>query len=177
VRRLCLPKRGEPLRVFKLLAVIAALIAVLTAPARADVIAPRSGSERNFVALLRPVSGEPAHGFGLVLFRQPRDAEKIVFLDVLTVGLAPNHRYFLQRATDSIVDDDCTGANWLTLGHGTEPQAIATNERGLGRAHFFRDLAAFLDGTRFDIKFRLIDSDTSEDVVLGSSCHQFTVSP
>jgi hypothetical protein len=169
-------KQGETMRLLKLLAVIAALTVVPAASAQADAVAHRSGSERNFVALLRPSSGGPAHAFGVVLFRQPHDAEKVVFLDVWTLGLAPNHSYSLQRATDSIVDDDCQGTNWLTLGRGLEPQAIETNERGFGRAHLFRDLAAFPDGTRFDIRFRVIDSVT-QAVVLVSSCHQYTVSP
>ena len=169
-------KRGEAMRRFKLLAVIAALTVVLAAAARADAVAHRSGSPRNFVALLHPVSGGPAHAFGVVLFRQPHDAEKVAFLDVWTLGLAPNHSYSLQRATDPIVDDDCQGTNWLTLGRGLEPQAIDTNEQGFGRAHLFRDLATVPDGTRFDIQFRVIDSVT-QDVVLVSSCHQFTVSP
>jgi hypothetical protein len=146
------------------------------AAARADAATPHSESERNFVALLRPVSGEPAQAFGVVLFRQPHDAEKVVFLDVWTLGLAPTHSYSLQRATDTTVDDTCTGTNWLTLGRGLDPQAIETNERGFGRAHLFRDLAAFPDGMRFDIQFRVIDSVT-QDVVLVSSCHQYMVSP
>jgi hypothetical protein len=164
------------MRRFKLLAVIAALTVVPAAAARAEAVAHLSGSERNFVALLRPVSGGPAHAFGVVLFRQPHDAEKVVFLDVGTLGLAPNHSYSLQRATDSIVDDDCQGTNWLTLGRGLEPQAIETNELGFGRAHLFRDLATVPDGTQFDIEFRVIDSVT-QDIVLASSCHQYTVSP
>ena len=164
------------MRLFKLLVVIAALTVVPAAAARADAVAHPSGSERSFVALLRPVSGGPAHAFGVVLFRQPRDAEKVVFLDVWTLGLAPNHSYSLQRATDSIVDDDCQGTNWLTLGRGVDPQAIETNELGFGRAHLFRDVSNFPDGTRFDIQLRVIDSVT-QDVVLVSSCHQFTVSP
>jgi hypothetical protein len=65
------------------------------AAARADAVTPLSRSERNFVALLRPVSEEPAQAFGVVLFRQPHDAEKIAFLDVWTLGLAPNHSYSL----------------------------------------------------------------------------------
>jgi hypothetical protein len=169
-------KQGKAGRLFALLAVTTALTVVLAATAQADAVAHRSGSERNFVALLRPVSSGPAHTFGAVLFRQPHDAEKVVFLDVWTLGLAPNHSYFLQRATDSIVDDDCQGTNWLTLGRGLEPQAIETNELGFGRAHLFRDLATVPDGTRFDIQFRVIDS-LSEDVVLVSSCHQYTVTP
>jgi hypothetical protein len=107
------------------------------AAARAHAVAHLSGSERNFVALLRPVPGEPAHAFGVVLFRQPHDTEKVVFLDVWMLGLAPNHSYSLQRATDTTVDDTCTGTNWLTLGRGLEPQAIETNELGFGRAHLF----------------------------------------
>jgi hypothetical protein len=165
----------------RLLAVLAVAMLAGASPAaaaaRADAVTPRSGSERNFVALLGPVSGESAHAFGVVLFRQPHDAEKVVFLDVLTLGLAPNHSYFLQRATDTTVDDTCTGTNWLTLGRGLEPQAIETNKLGFGRAHLFRDLAMVADGTRFDIQFRVIDSSPTQDVVLVSSCHQFTVSP
>ena len=163
------------MRLLKLFAVIAALTVLRGAAARADAVANPSGSERDFVAVLRPFPGAPVHAFGVVLFRQPRDAEKVVFLDVWTLGLAPNHSYSLQRATDSIVDDDCQGTNWLTLGRGPEPQAIETNERGFGRAHLFRDLGMFPDGTRFDIQFRVIDSVT-QAVVLVSSCHQFTVS-
>ena len=159
-----------------LLAMIAALTVVSAAAAQADAVAHPSRSERNFVAVLRPVSGGPAHAFGVVLFRQPHDAESVVFLDVWAFGLAPKHSYSLQRATDSVVNDDCQGTNWLTLGRGLEPQAIETNELGFGRAHLFRDLAAFPEGTRFDIRFRVIDSVT-QDVVLVSSCHQFTVSP
>src|SRR5512144_2110040 len=103
------PRQGQTMRLLKLLAVIAALTVVPAAAARADAVAHLPGSERNFVALLRPVSGGPAHAFGVVLFRQPHDAEKVVFLDVWTLGLAPNHSYSLQRATDLIVDDNCQG--------------------------------------------------------------------
>jgi len=169
-------KQGETMRRFTLLVVIAALTVGPAAAARADAVAHPGGSERNFVALLRPVSGGPAHAFGVVFFRQPHDAEKVVFLDVWTLGLTPNHSYSLQRATDSMVNDDCQGMNWLTLGRGVDPQAIETNERGYGRAHLFRDLAAFPDGTQFDIQFRVVDSVT-QDVLLVTACHQFTVSP
>jgi hypothetical protein len=146
------------------------------AAARADAVTPLSGSERNFAALLHPVSGQPAHAVGVVLFRQPHDAENVVVLDVWTLGLAPNHSYALQRATDTSVDDTCTGTNWLTLGRGLDPQAIETNGLGFGRAHLFRTLTNVPDGTRFDIQFRVIDSVT-QAVVLVSSCHQFTVTP
>jgi hypothetical protein len=170
------PSTGRTLPRFTLLAVIAALTVVPAAAARAGADAHPSGSERNFVAGLRPVSDGPVHAFGVLLFRQPHDTEKVVFLDVWALGLAPHHSYSLQRATDSTVDDDCQGTNWLTLGRGLEPQAIETNELGFGRAHLFRDLGAFPDGTRFDIQFRVIDSVT-QDVELVSSCHQYTVSP
>jgi hypothetical protein len=165
----------EAKRLLKLLAVIATLTVVPAAAARAHAVANHSESKRNFVALLRPVSGGPAHGFGVVLFRQPHDADNVVFLDVWTLGMSPSHSYSLQRATDSIVDDDCQGTNWLTLGRGLEPQAIETDSLGVGRAHLFRDLAGVADGTQFDIQFRVIDSLT-QDVALVSSCHQFTVS-
>jgi hypothetical protein len=168
------PKHGETRRVVTLMAVIATLTAVPAAAARADAAAPLSGSERNFVASLRPVAGGPAHAIGVVLFRQPHDIQKVVFLDVWTLGLAPSHSYSLQRATDSIVDDDCQGTNWLTLGRGLEPRAIETNELGFGRARLSRDLATIPEGTRFDIQFRVIDSAT-QDVVLVSFCHQYTV--
>jgi hypothetical protein len=135
-------KRAQARHLFNLLAVIAALTVVPAAAARADAVADPAGSERNFAAVLHPVSGAPAHAIGVVLFRQPHDTEKVVFLDVWTLGLTPNHSYSLQRATDSIVDDNCQGTNWLTLGRGLEPQAIETNERGFGRAHLFRDLAS-----------------------------------
>jgi hypothetical protein len=171
--------RGGHLRQRLLLVLAVAMLggaSPAAAAARDDAVTPLVRSERNFLALLRPVPGKPAHGFGVVRFRQPHDAQKVAFLDVWTLGLAPNHSYSLQRATDTTVDDSCTGTNWLTLGRGAEPQAIETNELGFGRAHLFRDLAAFPDGMSFDIQFRLIDS-ISQEVVLVSSCHQFTVSP
>ena len=108
-------------------------------------------------------------------FRQPNDVEKIVYLNVSVRNLTPNHSYYLQRATDTSVDDDCTGTNWLTLGRGLTPVAITTDDRGTGRAQLFRDLAAFPAGMQFDIHFRVIDADTTA-VVLESGCYQFTVS-
>ena len=129
----------------------------------------------NLEVILRPVAGTPGSGFGLVKFRQPKDADKIVYLDVWVRDLAANGRYNLQRATDTDVNDNCTGANWLTLGRGLDPQAITTDERGTGRAELFRNLAAIPLGTEFDIQFRVIDAVTSA-VVLESACYQYTVS-
>ena len=108
-------------------------------------------------------------------FRQPKDAERIVYLGVWVRDLAANHSYNLQRATDSNVNDECTGTNWLTLGRGLVPQAIMTNETGTGRADLFRNLSTIALGTQFDIQFRLIDAVTSA-VVLESTCYQYTVS-
>ncbi len=155
-------------------AVVAALT-LLAAPALAGADAVSAATPNfNLDVILRPVAGGPHHGFGLVKFRQPKDAHTIVYLGVRVRDLAPNHSYYLQRATDSNVDDDCTGTNWLTLGQGLVPEAIATDEKGTGRADLFRDLAAFPLGMQFDIQFRVIDAVTSA-VVLDSACYQFTV--
>jgi hypothetical protein len=169
------------MRVVKLFALLAALITVGVvdaAAARADSVGPPWGPATpnfNLQVVLRPVEGGPGIGFGLVKFRQPKDAVKIVNLDVWVRDLVPNHNYYLQRATDSNVNDDCTGTNWLTLGRGIVPEAIATDGTGTGRADLFRNLAAFSLGTRFDIHFRVIDAVTGA-VVLESACYQFTVS-
>jgi len=146
--------------------------------ARGDTVGPPWGPATpnfNLEVILRPVADGPDNGFGLVKFRQPKDADKIVYLDVWVRDLAPNHSYYLQRATDSNVNDDCTGTNWLTLGQGLVPQAITTDQTGTGRADLFRSLAATALGTQLDIHFRVIDAVTSA-VVLESACYQFTVS-
>jgi hypothetical protein len=166
------------MRVIKLLAMFAVLTAVVAAVAQADPAGPPWGPVTpnfNLEATLQPVSGAPADGFGLVRFRQPKDADKIVYLDVWVRGQAANHSYYLQRATDADVNDACTGTNWLTLGQGTVPAAITTDARGTGRAELFRNLAAIPLGTQFDIHFRVVDAVTSA-VVLESACYQFIVS-
>jgi hypothetical protein len=156
---------------------IAASLAVCAVAGSLGVAGPRSMATPNFnlEVVLRSVAGGPNDGFGLVKFRQPKDADTIVFLDTWVRDLAPNHSYFLQRATDSNVNDECSGTNWLTLGQGTAPQAIVTDERGSGRADLFRSLAAIPLGTEFDIHFRVIDA-LSSAVVLESACYQFRVS-
>jgi hypothetical protein len=158
------------MRVIKLLAVFAALAAVGAAVAQAD-----SPAKVNLEVILRPVAGGPDGAFGLVKFRQPKDASKIVNLGVWVRDLAPDHGYYLQRATDANVNDDCTGTNWLKLGQGPVPAVITTDGTGTGRADLFRDLSAIPLGMQFDIHFRVIDADTSA-VVLESACYQFTVS-
>ena len=165
------------MRLVKLFALLAALTSGGAAAAGADV-GRRWGPETpnfNLQLVLRPAAGGPANGFGLVKFRQPNDASKVVLLDVWVRGLAPNHDYYLQRATDANVNDDCTGTNWLTLGHGLVPVAVTTEDNGTARAALFRDLGAFPNGARFDIHFRVIDAVSSVPV-LESSCYQFTVS-
>jgi hypothetical protein len=154
---------------------LSAALAALTAMAVLAPVAARADSGANVQVVLRPVAGAPDSGFGLVKFRQPKDADKIVNLDVWVRDLAPNHSYYLQRATDSTVNDECTGTNWLTLGQGTVVQAITTDETGTGRADLFRNLATIPLGTEFDIYFRVIDVATSA-VVLQSTCYQYTVS-
>ena len=114
-------------------------------------------------------------GFGLVKFRQPNDDAAIIYLDTWVRDLAPNSEYLLQRAVDPIIDDDCTSAGWLTLGKGLEPQSIATDAKGTGREELFRDLAAFVPGTEFDIHFRVVNALTLA-VVLQSECYQFRIS-
>lgn len=160
------------------LAALMALTTVATAANRAEAVGPPWGPATpnfNLEVILRPVAGATDGGFGLVKFRQPKDADKIVYLDLWVRDLAASHSYYLQRATDSIVNDDCTGMNWMTLGQGLVAQAITTDESGTGRADLFRSLAAFQLGTRFDIHFRVIDAVTSA-VVLESACYQYTVS-
>ena len=156
------------MRLLKLFLLIAALTAGIAAAAHAD-------PGRNLQAVLRSAAEAPANGFGLVKFRQPKDESKIIYLDVWVRDLLPSHSYRLQRAVDTNVDDACTGTNWLTLGEGLAPRAIATDDRGTGRAALFRDLAAVSTGTEFDIHFRVID-DLNSAVVLESACYQFTVS-
>jgi hypothetical protein len=114
-------------------------------------------------------------GFGLVKFRQPNDGTFIVHLDVWVRDLQPNTSYLLQRAVDTNVDDNCTSTAWLTLGKGSLPQSITTDETGTGRAELFRNLAAFPPGSEFDIHFQVIEEDTLA-VVLTSKCYQFTIS-
>ena len=167
-------------RLMKLITVttLVALTAVTAAATRADAVGPPWGPATpnfNLELSLRPVAGAPDGGFGLVKFRQPKDVDKIVYLDVWVRDLAANGTYNLQRATDTNVNDECTGTNWLTLGQGVVPQAITTDETGTGRADLFRNLAAIPLGTQFDIQFRVIDAVTSA-IVLESACYQYTVS-
>lgn len=165
------------------LAFLAATVAVLAAgalavAAHADATGPSWGPETpnfNLEVILRPSDG--GSGFGHVKFRQPNDADKIVYLDTWLRDLAPNHSYLLQRAVDTNVDDNCTSSMWLTLGQGTTlpPQAISTDDRGTGSEALYRNLGTLPVGATFDIHFRVLDAGTLAPV-LESACYQYTVS-
>src|SRR5687767_10523744 len=72
-------------------------------------------------------------GFGLVKLRQEKDPmQDILYMDVWVRDLLPNTSYDLQRAVDSPRDGVCTGTNWLTMGQGTTPQPILTDDTGSG---------------------------------------------
>ena len=116
-------------------------------------------------------------GFGHVKFRQERDStHNIVNLDVWVRDLPANTSYSLQRATDATLDGVCTGTNWLTLGEGSTPHPIVTDDTGTARAALWRDLSAVAPGTTFDIYFRLIENGTSPvHVALESDCYRFVV--
>src|SRR5207237_4422167 len=88
-------------------------------------LAPSLSPNLNLEIILRAVGA--GSGFGLVKFRQPKDEEAIVFLDVWVRDLLPNTSYRLQRANDAAVDDVCSGTNWLTLGQGSTPASIVTD--------------------------------------------------
>jgi len=114
-------------------------------------------------------------GYGLVTFRQQKDpAANIVELGVWVRDLLPNTSYSLQRAVDTVLDDVCTGTNWLTLGKGPTPAAIETDTTGTGRAELWRDLSAFTPGVAFDIHFRVIENGTGH-VALETGCYRFVV--
>jgi hypothetical protein len=157
-------------------ALIAAAVALLLA-GQALAAGPPWGPETppfNVEVILRDVSG--GSGFGHVNFRQPNDADKIIYLDTWVRDLAPNHDYQLQRAVDTTLDGNCPPpAAWLTLGMGLTPQAITTDDRGTGRELLFRNVAAIPTGTQFDIHFQVIDATTGAPV-LASGCYRFTVS-
>ena len=109
-------------------------------------------------------------GFGLLKLRQEKDpTQDILFMDVWIRDLLPNMNYDLQRAVDSPQDGVCTGTNWLTMGQGTAPHAILTDDQGTGRAELWRALP--MTGTQSDIHFRVVPTGTG-NVVLRSDCYR-----
>ena len=113
-------------------------------------------------------------GFGHVKFRQDNDIAKIISLETWVRDLEPNHEYQLQRAVDQILDGNCTGTNWLTLGKGLVAQSILTDNDGTGKEDLWRDVSSVSTGSTFDIHFRIIDK-TSGAIVLTSDCYVYTV--
>jgi hypothetical protein len=112
-------------------------------------------------------------GFGLVKLRQQKDPTQDVFhMDVWVRDLLPNTSYGLQRAVDSPRDGVCTGTNWLTMGQGTTPQPILTDDTGTGRASLWRAVPA--TATPSDIHFRVIQTGTGT-IALHSDCYQLLV--
>ena len=128
----------------------------------------------NLEAVLHDVTG--GNGFGLVKFRQPKDDDVVINLDVWVRDLAPQTRYSLERAVDQTLDDVCTSTAWLTLGQGLTPAAIVTDERGTGRAALFRALPGALVDQAFDIHFRVVPEGMTTPV-LQSDCYRFIATP
>jgi hypothetical protein len=128
-------------------------------------LAPNAGQPHfNLEAILR------GDGFGLVSLRQEKDpTQNILYMDVWVRDLLPNTSYGLQRAVDSPRDGICTGTNWLTMGQGTTPQPILTDDRGTGRAALWRAVPPTV--TPSDIHFRVIQTGTS-NIPLQSECFQ-----
>jgi hypothetical protein len=161
------------MRRLRLFALLATLTAVAAGSAQADP-GPWGPETPNFnlEAVLRPTSIGPDEGFGLIKFRQPNDASTTIYLDVWVRDLLPNRTYYVQRAVDTIVDDNCTGSNWTMPTLGT----ITTDDSGTGRAALVRPLPASLLGMEFDIHFRVAETETATAGVLQSGCYQYTVS-
>jgi hypothetical protein len=150
------------------------LVTLLAALTTAGAAWAHQQDGRNLNAVLQAAPGAPPDGSGTIKFRQPEDADWIAYLKVRLRDMLPHHSYYLERATDAVDDDDCTGANWLKLGQGPlAPVPIGTDETGNGEGLLFRDLSAF-QGAHFDIYFRVKDA-TTDATVLVSGCYQFTV--
>jgi hypothetical protein len=146
----------------------------------APVVAAAASSQSSAAAEQPPFNLEAilrGDGFGLVKFRQEQDAtHNIINLDVWVRDLLANTSYSLQRATDATLDRVCTGTNWLTLGEGSTPHPIVTDDKGTARAALWRDLSAVAPGTTFDISFRLIENGRSPvHVAIQSGCYRFVV--
>jgi hypothetical protein len=123
------------------------------------------------VILRAPNNGD---GFGHVKFRQANDDSTIVDLGVWVRDLAPNTHYRLQRAVDTVIDDQCTSTSWLTLGKGAVAQDLITDDTGTAREDLFRVLTNAI-GSAFDIRFRVVTTAATPVVVLASDCYQFFV--
>ena len=121
----------------------------VTASREADDESEAEGDQNPHYNLNVPLQAK-GRASGFLRFRQPNDGVKIVYLNVAVRNLAPNAHYRLQRAIDTDLNHVCTGTNWLTLGKGSTPADIVTDEKGRGQAMLFRDLTAIATGTTFD---------------------------
>ena len=84
----------------------------------------------------------------------------------------PNTAFTVFRRIDLNPDGVCTGTTWLTLPPPNE-QTLTTSSGGGGALHFEISRGApILDGTRFDVQWRLAGSDGT---VLESDCITVTV--
>jgi hypothetical protein len=163
------------MRLLKFFALLATLTAAATAAQAASGGWGPETPHFNLEAILRPTAAGPDQGFGHVKFRQPNESDQIqtILLDVWVRDLAPNHLYYVQRAVDTNVKDDCTGTNWTMPTLGT----IMTDDSGTGRVALARNLPATVQpGATFDIHFRVAETPTAASGVLESACYQFTVS-
>jgi hypothetical protein len=152
------------MRLLTILVVLAALTSAVATAAQGE-------PDRQLEAILGPTASEPAEGFGLVKFRQPKDEQAVVYLDVWVRDLLPSHTYNVERAVDTTQDDACSGSNWKMPVLGT----ITTDVTGTGRATLTRPLPPTAIGTHFDIHFRIVDLGVGPDAaVLQSGCYQFT---
>ena len=114
-------------------------------------------------------------GFGLVKFRQPNDAQRIVYLDTWVRDLAPN------TAVPASAGGRCDDRRQLHrngvahAGEGSRPQSIPTDGRGRDGRNCSGISPRSPRDQQFDIHFRVIDAVT-QAVVLESECYQFRVS-
>jgi len=158
------------MRLVMLIAVLAALSVVAAGAAQADPDGTSWGPATpnfNLEVVLRPTASGPENGFGLVKFRQPKDAETKIYLDTWVRDLAHNHTYTLERAVDLVVNGVCPEGGWAPVG------TIQTDDTGTGRAALTRTIPPALLGTEFDIHFRVVDGTVP---VLKSDCYHYTVS-
>lgn len=148
------------------------VLALAALTATAAVAAGHADPGRNLEAVLQPTATGSGKGFGLIKFRQPKDADLVVELDVWVRDLLPYNTYVVQRAAEGPANGECSGSNWTMPTLGT----ITTDGRGTGRATLSRALPAALLGTEFDIHFRIAEAPEAPSGILESGCYQFVAS-
>jgi len=84
----------------------------------------------------------------------------------------PNTTFTVFRRVDLSPDGVCTGSTWLTLPPPNQ-QTLTTSNEGSAALHFEISRGTpFMDGTSFDVEWRLVGSNGS---VLQSNCITVTV--